>query len=63
MFHDEVDEVVSLAVRNISHDDDDIEPHEDVTWVETYKAQDQRKMQQDDKTTTQIIRWLEDYHK
>ena len=38
-FHDEVDDVVPLAVRHISHDESDIEPQEDVTWVEsiTYK--------------------------
>ena len=54
---------IPLAVRQISHDESDIEPHEDVTWVEKYKAQDLRKMQLEDEITAQIIRWLEDDHK
>ena len=58
-----MDDIVSLDVRQISHDESDIEPHEDVTWVEKYTAQDLRKMQLDDETTAQIIRWLEDDHK
>ena len=32
-FYD-VDGIVLLAVRQISHDNSDIEPHEDVTWME-----------------------------
>ena len=56
-FHNEVDDIVSLAVRQISHDESDIEPHEDVTWVKKYTAQDLRKMQLDDETTVQIIRY------
>ena len=36
--NNEVDDIVSLAVRQISHDESDIEPHEDVTWVENYTA-------------------------
>ena len=63
MFHDEVDDVVPFAVRHISHDESDIELHEDFTWVDKYKAQDLRKMQLDYKTIGQIIRWLEDDHK
>ena len=35
-FHGEVDDIVPLAVRQISHDESDNVPHEDVTWVETY---------------------------
>ena len=31
MYHDEVDDGVPLAVRHISHNECDIEPHEDVT--------------------------------
>ena len=62
MFHDEVDDIVPLAVRQISHDESDIEPHEDDTWVEKYTAQELRKMQLEDETTAQIIRWLEDDH-
>ena len=62
-FHDEVDDIVSLDVRQISHDQSDIEPYEDITWVEKYTAQDLRKMQLEDETTAQIIRWLEDDHK
>ena len=42
MFHDDVDDVVPLAVRHISHDEIYIEPHEDVTWVKKYEAQDLR---------------------
>ena len=33
-FHDEVDDIVSLAVRHISQDESDIKPPEDATWVE-----------------------------
>ena len=44
MFHDEVDDIVPFAVRQISHNGSDIEPHEDVTWVEKHKAHDLRKM-------------------
>ena len=55
-----MDDIVPLAVRQISHDDSDIESHEDVTWAEKYTAADVRKMQQEDKTTAQIIRRLED---
>ena len=62
-FHDEVDDIVPLAVRQISHDESDIEPHEYVTWVEKYTAQDLRKMQLEAETTAQIIRWLEEDHK
>ena len=36
----------SFAVRHISHDESDIEPHEDVTCVEQYKAQDLRRTKQ-----------------
>ena len=60
MFHDEVEDIIRLAVRQISHDESDIEPHEDVTWVEKYTAQNLRMMQLEDETTAQIIRWLED---
>ena len=41
---------VILRLRKMSH-------------VEKYKAQDLRKMQMEDETTAQIIRWLEDDHK
>ena len=61
--HEEVDDIVPLAVRHISQDESDTEPHEDVTWVEKYTTQDLRKMQLEDDTTAQIIRWLEDDHK
>ena len=44
-FYDEVDNVVPLAVRHISHDESDIEPQEDVTWVDKYETHDLRKMQ------------------
>ena len=63
MFHDEVDDVVPLAVRHISHDESDIEPQDDITWVEKYKAHDLRNMQLEDEKTAQIIIWLEDDHK
>ena len=33
-FHNEVDDIVTLAVQQISLDESVIEPHEDVTWVE-----------------------------
>ena len=36
-FHDEVDDVDPLAVRHVTHDASDIEPHEDVTWVESIR--------------------------
>ena len=62
-FHEEVDDIVPLVVRHISQDESDTEPHEDVTWVEKYMTQDLRKMQLEDDTTAQIIRWLEDDHK
>ena len=62
-FHDEVDDIVPLAVRHISQDESDTEPNEDVTWVENYTTQDLRKMQLEEDTTAQIIRWLEDDHK
>ena len=54
--------VVPTAVRQISHDESDIEPHDYVTWVEKYKTQDLWKIQLEDEITDQIIRWLEDYH-
>ena len=38
-FHDEVDDIVPLAVRHISQDESDTEPHEDATWVEKYTTQ------------------------
>ena len=57
MFHGKVDDVVPLAVRHISHEESDIEPQEDVTWVNKYKAQDLKNMQLDDETTVQIVRW------
>ena len=41
----------------------DIEPHENVTWVEYYTALDLRKVQLEDETTAQIIRRIEDDHK
>ena len=41
----------------------DIEPHENVTWVENYTALDLRKVKLENKTMAQIIRWLEDDHK
>ena len=56
-------DIVPFAVRHISQDESDTEPHEDVTWVEKYTTQDLRKMQLEDDTTAQIIRWLEDDHK
>ena len=56
--YDEVDDIVPLAVRHISQDESDIEQHEDATWVGKYTAQDLRKMQLQDDTTAQIIRWL-----
>ena len=62
-FHGDVDDIVPLAVRQISHDESDIDPHEDVTGVENYMAQDLRKMEQQNETTAQIIRWIEDDHK
>ena len=62
-FYDEVDDIVPLAVRHISQDESDTEPHEDVTWVEKYTTQDLRKMQLEDDTTAQIIRWLGNDHK
>ena len=62
-FHDEVDAIVPLAIQHISQDESDTEPHEDVIWVEKYTTQDLRKMQLEDDTTAQIIRWLEDDHK
>ena len=46
-----------------SQDESDTEPHEDGTWVEKYTTQDLRKMQLEDDTTAQIIRWLEDDYK
>ena len=62
-FHDEVDDIVPLAVRHIAQDESDTETHENVTWVEKYTTQDLRKMQLEDDTTAQLIRWLEDDHK
>ena len=58
-----MDDIVPLAVRQISHDESDIEPHEDVIWVDKYTAQDLKNMQLDDETSAQIIRWVEDDHK
>ena len=62
-FYDEVDAIVPLAVRHTSQEERDTEPHEDATWVEKYTTEDLRKMQLEDDTTAQIIRWLEDDHK
>ena len=62
-FHDEVDYVVPLVVRHISHDGSDVEPRVNITWVDKYKAWDLRKMELEDETTAQIIRWLENDHK
>ena len=36
MFHDEVDDIVPLVVRQISQDESDTESHEDVPWMEKY---------------------------
>ena len=58
-----MDDIVPLAVRHISQDESDTESHEDVTWVEKYMTQDLKKMQLENDTTAQIIRWLEDDHK
>ena len=57
-----MDDIVPLAVRHISQDESNTEPHEDATWVEKYTTQDLRKMQLEVDTTAQIIRWLEDDH-
>ena len=54
--------IVPLAARHFSQDESDTEPHKDATWVDKYMAQDLRKMQLEDDTTAQIIRWLEDDH-
>ena len=58
-----MDDIGSLAVRHISQNESDTELHEDATWVEKYTTQDLRKMQLEDDTTAQIIRWMEDDHK
>ena len=39
-FHDEVDDVFLPAVRHISHEESDIEPQEEVIWMDKYEAQD-----------------------
>ena len=62
MFHDEVDDVIPLAVQHISHDESNIEPQEDVTWVRKYMVQHLMMMQLEE-TTVQTIRWLEDDYK
>ena len=62
-FHEEVDDIVPLAVRHISQDESDTEPHEDWHLGGKYTTQDLRKMQLEDDTTAQIIRWLEDDYK
>ena len=62
-FHDEVDDIVPIAVWHISQDESATEPHEDATWVEKYTTEDLRKMQLEYDTTAQITRWLEDDHK
>ena len=36
-FHDEVDNIVPLAVRHILQDESDTEPHDDATWVENIR--------------------------
>ena len=50
-----MNDVVLLAVRHISHYESDIEPQEDVNWVEKYEARDLRRMQLEDERTAQII--------
>ena len=51
MFHDEVDDVVPRAVRHISHDESDIEPQEDINWMDKYEGHDLRNMQLEDEPT------------
>ena len=58
-----MDDVVPLAVQQISHYESDIEPKEDVIWVEKYTAHDLRKMKLEDETTAEISRWLNDDHR
>ena len=59
-FHDEVDDIVPIAVWHISQDES---ATEDATWVERYTTEDLRKMQLEYDTTAQITRWLEDDYK
>ena len=44
-FYNEVDDIVPQAVRQSSHDESDIEPHEDVAYVEKYTTQDHKPSQ------------------
>ena len=57
--YNDVDDIVPLAIRHVSHDVDDKVPKDDWTWVERYRVEDLRKMQLDDEITSQLIKWLE----
>ena len=58
-FYNDVDDIVPLAIRHVSHDATDKVPEDDLTWVERYRVEDLRKMQLDDEITSQLIKWLE----
>ena len=58
-FYNDVDDIVPLAIRHVSHDATDKVPEDDLTWIERYRVKDLRKMQLDDEITSQLIKWLE----
>ena len=57
-FYNDVDDIVPLAIRYVSHDATDKVPKDDLTWVERYRVEDLRKKQQDDEITSQLIKWM-----
>ena len=58
-FSNDVDDIVHLAIRHVSHDATDKVPDDDLTWVERYRVEDLRNMQLDDEITSYLIEWLE----
>ena len=58
-FYNDVDDIVPLAIRHVSHNATDKVPKDDLTWVEIYRVEDLQKMQLDDEITSQLIKWLE----
>ena len=47
-FYNDVDYIVILTIRHVSHDATDKVPKDDLTWVERYRVEDLPKMQVDD---------------
>ena len=53
-FYNDVDDIVPLATRHVSHDATDNVPEDDLTCVERYRVENLRKMQLDDEITSPV---------